>query len=36
MILGLVLVKTNLIDKLRSIEVIGWTTLYIWNFTLYK
>ena len=34
MILGLVLVKTSLIDKLRSIEVIGWAT-FIFGIVLY-
>ena len=27
MIVGFVLIQTNMIDKLRSIEIIGWTTL---------
>ena len=27
MIIGFFLIKSNLIDKLRNIEVIGWTTL---------
>ena len=34
MILGLVLVKTSLIDNLRSIEVIGWAT-FIFGIVLY-
>ena len=29
MFFGFFLVQTNLIDKLRNIEVIGWTTLFL-------
>ena len=29
MIIGFFLVQSNLIEKLRNIEVIGWTTLYL-------
>ena len=34
MIIGFILVKTNLIDQLRSVEIIGWTTL-IFGILLY-
>ena len=36
MIVGFFLVKTNLIEKLEILEIIGWTTINIWYFTLYK
>ena len=35
MIVGFFLVETGLIEKIRNIEIIAWTTNYIWNFTLF-
>ena len=36
MLIGFFLVKFDLINNLRNIEVVGWTTTNIWNYTVCK
>ena len=31
MVVGIYLVETNIIEKIRNIEVIAWTTNFVWR-----
>ena len=35
MVVGFLLIKTGMIDNLRSIKIIGWMTIIFWNYALH-